>query len=291
MRTLAFFSVLLSGLAAFGQNSAELADKAPPAVDDALRARVDKFYGAFIAGKFKDAYLLVADDSQDKFFELSKDQYKGCEIVKTRYSENFTKAAVVTSCKGEWRFRGAVVPTTFPLNSNWEIIDGQWYWHWVKPTVVASPFSPTGFVNVPADSDPKSVGIIPKDIDGAAKGILARVTVDKMSVRLHSYEKSQDSVRVRNDMPGSVGLQLDKLEMPGLKITVGKTELRAHEETTIDFQWRLDDPQILCADCAKKTSGNPTVRLHIVPTAQIFPINIVFENANTPPVVPSPVQK
>jgi hypothetical protein len=291
MRTLALLSLLLSGFTAFGQDSPELTDKAPPAIDEALRARVDKFYGAFVAGKFKDAYLLAADDSQDKYFELSKDQYKACEIIKTRYSENFTKAAVVTSCKGEWRFRGAMVPTTFPLNSNWEIVDGQWYWHWVKPTVVASPFSPTGFVNVPADSDPKAIGIIPKDIDGAAKGILAKVTVDKTSVRLHSYETSQDSIHIRNNMPGSVGLQLDKLDMPGLKITVGKTELRAHEDTTIVFEWRLDDPEILCLDCAKKMSGNPSVRLHIVPTAQIFPINIVFENRSTPPPVPSPLQK
>ena len=81
-------------------------DKAPPAIDEALRARVGKFYGAFIAGKFKDAYSLVADDSQDKFFELSKDQYKRCEIIKINYSENFTKAAVVTSCKSDWRWHG-----------------------------------------------------------------------------------------------------------------------------------------------------------------------------------------
>jgi hypothetical protein len=77
MKTLALSLVLLSCFAALGQDSSELFDKAPPPIDEALRARVDKFYGAFIAGKFKEAYLLVADDSQDKFFELSKDQYKG----------------------------------------------------------------------------------------------------------------------------------------------------------------------------------------------------------------------
>ncbi len=79
MKTFALSSFLLmSGFAAFGQNSSDLFDKAPPAIDEALRARVNKFYELFIAGKFKDAYSLVADDSQDKFFELSKDQYKSC---------------------------------------------------------------------------------------------------------------------------------------------------------------------------------------------------------------------
>src|ERR1700761_1859087 len=155
MRTLAFSSLLLlSGFTAFGQNQSELFDKAPPAIDEALRARVDKFYASFIAGKFKDAYVMVADDSQDKFFELSKDQYKSCEIIKIRYTENFTKAGVVTSCKADWRWHGAVTLTTFPLTSNWIVVDGQWFWHYEKPTMVPNPFSPTGFVPVPPDSTP-----------------------------------------------------------------------------------------------------------------------------------------
>ncbi len=93
---------------------------------------------------------MVADDSQDKFFEMPKTQYKSCEITKIQLLENFTKATVVTSCKSEWRWHGTVTLITFPLTSNWEIIDGQWYWHYVKPTMVPSPFSPTGFVPVPS---------------------------------------------------------------------------------------------------------------------------------------------
>src|SRR5579863_9630240 len=135
MKTLVLSSFLLiSGFMAFGQDSSDLFDKAPPAIDEALRARIDKFYGAFVSGKFKDAYLLVTDDSQDAFFELSKDQYKSYEIVKIRYSENFTKAVAVVGVKSDWRWHGVVTPTTFPLTSNWEVVDGQWYWHYVKPT-------------------------------------------------------------------------------------------------------------------------------------------------------------
>jgi hypothetical protein len=292
MRTLIFSSVLLlSGFAAFGQNSSELVDKAPPEIDGALRARVDKFYGAFMAGKFKDAYSLVADDSQDKFFELGKDQYKGCEVVKTRYSDNFTKAVVMTNCKSEWRWQGVITPVTLPLMSNWEIVDGQWYWHYVKPTTVASPFAPNGFVPVPSDGKPGDAAVVPKDIAGKAQAILSSVSVDKRVVHLHSYETSQDVVHVRNDMPGSIGLKLDRLDMPGLKITLGKTLLGQHEETTILFEWRLDDPEILCVDCAKRMKTNPTVQLHIVPTTQTFPINIILENASSSPQASQPVQK
>jgi hypothetical protein len=275
MKTLAFWSLLLlSGYTASGQNPSELFDKAPPAIDEALRAQVDKFYQAFIAGKFKDAYLMVADDSQDKFFELPKEQYKGCEIIKVHYTENFTKAAVVTSCKADWRFHGTVVLTTFPLTSNWEVVDGKWFWHYEKPTMVASPFSPTGFVPVPADSTPNPAALVPKDIPGAAQAILAKVSVDKASVLLRSYEASQDVVHVRNDMPGQVRLKLDQPDLPGLKVSLGKTDLKAHEETTIVFEWRLDD-------AAKKTNARTTVQLHIEPTGQVFPISVAFDN--TPP--------
>ncbi len=47
---------------------------------------------------------------------------------------------------------------------------------------------------------------------------------------------------MRNDMPGEVSLKLDKPDIPGLKVTIEKTSLTAHEETTILFQWRPDQP-------------------------------------------------
>jgi hypothetical protein len=275
MKTLAFWSLLLlSGLPVFGQSPADLFDKAPPAIDEALRAQVDKFYQSFIAGKFKQAYLLVADDSQDKFFELPKEQYKSCEIIKVNYTENFTKAAIVTSCKADWRFHGTVVLTTFPLTSNWEVIDGQWFWHYVRPTMVASPFSPTGFVPVPADGATNPAALVPKDIPGAAQAILAKVSIDKGAVRLQSYQASQDVVHVRNDMPGEVRLKLDQINLAGLKVSVGKTDLKAHEETTIVFEWRPDAG-------AKKVNANTIAKLHIDPTGQVFSINVGFDN--TPP--------
>jgi hypothetical protein len=270
--------LLLSAVAAFAQTPSDLFEQAPPAIDEALRARVSKFYDAFVAGKFKEAYALVADDSQDKFFELSKDEYKSYEIVKIRYTENFTKATVVTAVKSDWRWHGAVTVTTFPLTSSWIAVDGQWFWHYEKPTVVPNPFSPTGFVPVPLDTKTDNAGLVPKNIPGAAQGILSKVSVDKRSVLLRSYETSQDEVQVHNDMPGQVSLVLEDPKIPGLKITPGKTVLLAHEQTTIAFEWRLDDPAIQCLDCAKKMSGARLVQLRIQPTNQVFPINVFFDN-------------
>jgi hypothetical protein len=278
MKTLAFAALLLlSGFTAFGQNSSEVFDKAPAPIDEALRARIDKFYGAFIEGKFKDAYLLVADDSQDQFFALPKKQYKVCQVIRINYSENYSKAAAVVNCKADWRFHGTVAVTSLPLSSNWQVIDGQWYWHYVKPAMIQTPFSPTGLVPAPPESAATPAQRLP-DIASAAKDILSKVAIDKPSVRLRSFETSQDVVHVRNEMPGQISLKLDAPEIAGLKVTVEKTDLKAHEETTIVFDWRLDDPRIHCLECAKKTSVHAMARLHVLPTGQVFPISVIFEN-------------
>ena len=88
-------------------------------------------------------------------------------------------------------------------------------------------------------------------------------------------------VHVRNDMPGEISLKVDQPNIAGLKITLGKTQLMAHEETTILFEWRLDDPAIKCLDCAKKMNSHVAVQLHVIPTGQVFPIGISISNASS----------
>ena len=90
MRT-AFLSAL-GAVCLFGQAATDLFQKAPPAVDEALRARISKFFQAHIDGKFRQAEVLVAEDSKDFFYSANKPKYLGFEIKEIAYSENFTKA-------------------------------------------------------------------------------------------------------------------------------------------------------------------------------------------------------
>jgi len=274
---IAFSSLLLlfSAFAASGQDTV-LVDKAPAAVDEALRARVNKFYDAFVAGKYKEAYLMVADDSQDKFFELSKDQYKGCEIIKINYTENFTKATVVTSCKRDWRFHGSTTLMTFPLTSTWQVVDGQWVWHFVKPSMVATPFSPTGFIPVNPDGTAPSAALVPPDISGAARGILSKVGIDKSSVELLSNQHSTAVVHLRNDMPGEVSAKIDQPAIPGLTVNLGQTKLQANEQTTILFEWNP-------GPSAPTINTRQTVQVRIDPTGQVFPISLVIDSESKNP--------
>ncbi|HUA18955.1 MAG TPA: hypothetical protein VMU80_23695 [Bryobacteraceae bacterium] len=270
--------LLLCSVAAFCQADSELFDKAPPPIDEALRVRVKQFYEAEMAGKFKEAYAMVADDSQDAFLEASKQKYQSCETIKIHYADNFTTATVVEGCKGYWTFEGHSTLASFPITTTWKVADGQWFWYYVKPKFVPSPFSPTGFIAVPQGKDPSSVSVLPTDVNTEAKNILALVSVDKEVVHLRTDQDSEDVIHVRNKMPGSIQLHLDKLDVPGLRITLGKTQLNANEETTVAFNFRLEAPEIACVDCAKKLTGTPTVQLYVSPTGQRFVLKVVLEH-------------
>jgi hypothetical protein len=280
MKLLRLCPFLIGSVLALGQDNSDLFEKAPPPIDEALRARVAQFYHAYTTGKFREAYPLVAEDSQDAFLGSSKDSLKSCETLRIRYSDNFAKATVVEACKGEWNYHGVITHTSFPLTSHWKIVDGQWCWYFVKPTMVPSPFSPTGFVTLPPDTETDKAAqpapAIPTNPVDAARGILSKVRIDKTAISLHGYETSKDELHVINEMPGQISLSLDPIAFPGLKITPAKTELQANEQTTIVFEYRLDDAAIECGECAKRVKSTLTARLHIQPTGQIFPITVTF---------------
>lgn len=278
MQLLKLCPLLIACGLAQGQDNSDLFDKAPPPIDEALRARVAQFYQAYTTGKFKDAYPLVAEDSQDAFFAASKDMLKSCEILRIKYSDEFTKADVVEACKGEWNYHGVKTPTSFPLTSHWKIMDGQWYWFYVKPTIAPSPFSPTGFATAGPESDGavKAMPNVPANPMEAARNILSQVKVDKTTIKLRGYETSKDELRVMNEMPGEITLSIDPIAFPGLKVTPGKTVLQAKEETTVVFEYRVDDASIECGDCAKRVKSTMTAQLHVQPTGQLFPITIIF---------------
>ena len=276
-----------TGLMMWAQDPADLFEKAPPPIDEALRARVDQFYKAYMAGKFREAYPLVAEDSQDAFLESSKDTYKGCETLKIRYSENFTKATVLESCKGEWRWHGQTIPTTMPLTTSWKVVDGKWFWTYVKPTYAPNPFSPTGFVRIPDEKEiaagTRPVGPqVPTDPRAFARGVLSEVIVDPPMVTLRTFESSHAEVRVRNTMPGTISISVDNLPQPGLKVIPAKTQLEANEETVVSFDYRVDDAVIACGDCAKRLEGSGTANIRIQPTNQVLPVTIVFVRSKEP---------
>src|SRR6266849_1458884 len=82
MKTLKAVLFLATCSLGFSQDSSDLFEKAPPPIDEALRARVDKFYQSYVTGKFREAFALVAEDSQDAYFAAPKPQFKKCETIR-----------------------------------------------------------------------------------------------------------------------------------------------------------------------------------------------------------------
>lgn len=272
--------LLVAGSLAFGQDSSSGSDKTVPESDQALRARVNQFYSASVTGKWRDAFAVVADDMQDTYLAAPKDNFTSCETTRINYSENLTKATVLETCHGEYRWHASHIPAIVPLTSTWKFVDGQWYWYHVKPTEVMTPW---GISRVTPDAPSQGentvtagLAAVARDPMSLARSILTQVKIDKANVELRSWETSKDEVHVHNGMPGQITLSIDPLTMPGLKIAAAKTELQANEDTAIVFEYRLDDAAITCGECAKHPKATMTAMVHVQPTGQTFPVTITF---------------
>src|SRR6185295_13071044 len=114
---------------------------APPEVDQALRARIGQFYQAYVDGKFRVAEQLVAEDSRDFFFEIEKQKILSFEKSEITYSDNFTKARVLTILPMEVRnARLGRITVRPPATSFWKLEKGVWWWYHFTETVVDTPF-------------------------------------------------------------------------------------------------------------------------------------------------------
>jgi len=262
----------------FGQD-APPNDQPPAGVDQALRARVTQFYTANITGKWRDAFAVVADDMQDMYLAASKDRYDRCDTMKITYSDNYTKATVHENCHGEYRWHNSHLPATIPLTSTWRVQDGQWYWYYVQPTEVMTPW---GLSKVTPDAPAKSgeidakVQSVLKDPTAMAKTILSQVKVDKKEISLSGYAASKDELHVINTMPGTVSIDVSCPPLPGFHIKQDKPDVGPNETSAIHFVYDPDEAKQQCGDCYKLAKPRLTAYVSVLPTMQRFPIKITF---------------
>jgi len=276
MRTLSLsiFSIF-SGFA-LAQAPSDLFDKAPPAIDDALRARVQAFYQSHVDGKFRQADNYVAEDSKDAFFVAEKPQYKSFQISKINYEENYTKATVVTACKTEMFFHGKMMPVTMPNVSHWKVQDGEWFWYYTKPSQMETPFGTmkTG----PENNNPGFGFSIPQDPRAEAIKILKRVTLDRSEVSIDQDQNSKAEIHLKNGLLGPVTVTADPTGTPGLTVRPAKPEVGPNEEIAVLIEFNFEDPSINCRQCLVNPGARPpaTVNLHVQPANLEFPIKINF---------------
>ncbi len=253
------------------QQPENIFEKPPEEVDKPLRERISKFYQAHVDGKFRVADEVVAEDSKDAFFAADKQRYKGFEIVKIEYSDDFTKAKAVVACKTEWSFQGHRTPVTAPFTSLWKLEKGDWYWYTVTPDSTPTPF---GNMKGGPAGDPAVSGILSADPKILAQGILSQVKVDKRDVVFKADAPGTEVITV---LPGKVTLKLDYASVPGLTVALDSTEVGAGEKTALRLTYEPVG--------AAPTRAPITIALTVSPTLVRIPISVRF-GPQAPPVVP-----
>ena len=216
------------------ETSGGLFNQAPPEVNRKLLATVQQFFKLHVEGKFRQVTPLVAEDSQDDFFNSEKTKYREFEIIKVDYSDNFKKAKVTTALGVNYVFRGQTMPLKAPMTSSWKLEKGQWRWFVDKTVAQRSPFG-----NVkPGPGNPSDFLITrPQSV----AQVLGQVKVEKQDIRLSSFEASTDSVIIDNQMPGTITISVECERLPGLSCVLEETELKGGQKTKLMFKYEPSD--------------------------------------------------
>jgi hypothetical protein len=272
----------------------------PPGVEEALRERVRPFYQAHGDEKYRKAYDVVADDSKDAFLTSNKPHYDGFEIQKIVFSDNFTKAVVTTQIHTTLMFFGISAPEKAVEDSSWKMVDGQWYWYAAAQTAEEAKFTPAQRVMmdrlhiIPPGSKPPAptpgtapfalppgalppgmaAGGVPAmpSLGGKAAGsdlleqLRSQVRLDRNSVELRADQPGTATVVVKSASNGPVRVAVSGAGIPGLTVTLDKTEIPALGSATITIAWKPGD--------VAKAPPSSAFRLSVLPSGMTLPFTV-----------------
>jgi hypothetical protein len=218
-------------------------DKPPKDVDDALRARIKQFYDLHVAatetgqpGKFRQAEQMVAEESRDDFYVLSKPEIHSYKIGTIEYSEGFTRAKVVIvgAMKALLPMSGAKI-MDFPFASYWKIENGIWCWFYNKEAARHTPF---GDVKAQPDSKPATGSTalpVPPDPTSLLTTLQSALKIDRTRVDL--VVGQPQTIKVTNTLPGPASLTVDCPNKPlaktGITAIFDKRDLKGNETAVL----------------------------------------------------------
>jgi hypothetical protein len=300
------FPLLLAACASLvaAQSQPAVTAPPPPGVEEALRERVRPFFQAYVDGKFRKAYDIVADDSKDAYLTANKPHYNGFEILKIVFSDDYTKAAVTTEIHSTFTLFTLSAPEKGTVESSWKSVDGQWYWY--IPPSEPDPFTPAqraimkrlnmsfpGRGPAPGAAPPGVSaalppgmtpgmpsglppgfpnGTLPGGSSAAARDLVrklrSQVKLDKDTVELRADQPGKAVVMVKNTMLGPAQIVVTAASTPGLAVTSDKTELAADESATITIAWTPVGPHVVPppASCG----------VWVRPTGAFLPFTVTF---------------
>ena len=253
----------LLAAACFAQTAPAEALKPPADVDQALRARINEFYGLLLKKEFRKAEVLIADDTKDYYYGIGKPDFTKYELLEIHYTDNFTRAIAITQCAqkveqpgfplGEWNLK---------IPSLWKYENGNWYWYVNQDVVV----TPVGIVQKAeaskgaAVSGPAIAGGIPKEFAKTPDFAMGKVAADKKTVTLEGDQA--EKVTIVNGSAGQIRLSMPK--QLGLDLQLAPAALSAGEKAVLTLR-------------AIKGSVSGVVGVEIIPTGEILAIQVVVK--------------
>ncbi|HEV3331484.1 MAG TPA: hypothetical protein VG096_10910 [Bryobacteraceae bacterium] len=242
--------------ACFAQTPADLFNRPPADVDQALRARITEFFQDHVDGKFRQAEALVAEDTKDFFYTGNKPKYLSFEIQRITYSDGYTRAKALVLCEQTVVFPGFGGQLKVPTPSYWKLVDGQWYWYVNPEDLHKSPFGEFK----PGPGTSAGPVAIPNPAD-VLKAATAQVKADKQAVTLKLG--GSDQVTIANSAPGVMSISLLG-STTGVKVTLDRMDIPAGEKAVVTFR-------------AGNDAKPGTVSLRVDQTNHVIPIQVSIQ--------------
>jgi len=239
---LRYLALSLWAVASFAQT----AGKPPAYIDQALRARITEFYQDHVTGEFRKAEALVADDTKDYYYISNKPRYQSFEIVQVDYTDDFTRAKVITVCEQILMLPGFEgKPVKLRLPSTWKVKDGEWFWY-VDQSSYPMPFGSATGGGVAHPGMPPGM---PADL---------KVKLDKDSVTLAPGESVQ--VEITNSAPGPMRVLIQD-RAPGVEVQLEHGDMKAGEKAVLTLK-------------ATPDAKPGVVSLRVEQTAEVLPVRV-----------------
>lgn len=239
--------------------------KAPPGAEEALRARVSQFYGLFRDAKFRQAEALIAEQSRDIFYTMSKVPISDFRIESIAFDDSFQTAQVLVSCLANTP-RTAGLGLYVPVTGRWNLIDGQWFL--VLELRNSTPWGPIGAVTPPESKQAAKLQPPPRaSLETLTSGAFG-VDPLKLVFSARGQQVVVQSVQVRNNLPGLLTLEIEGADLPGLSVI--QTGKNIPAQSQISFQLKYN-PQV------GRLSGAHEITVRVQPLNLAKVIQLRFE--------------
>lgn len=261
--------------------------EAPAGVAQALKERASQFFQYHVGPVNRRAIDLVAEDTQDFYYQSGKVQFVGFSLKEVTFTKDFQRAAVRLETTQPWEVQGLSTMATTPVVTTWKLENGKWVWFLDQQGQVraATPMgasapppaadkllsltNPDGTLNLPKDF------AAPERVAAQAMAILNQGGLDKSSVTFTAGTAAQEQLLFKNGYGGQVTVALrDVPKIPGLTVTLSKSDLQAREDATVRFVYAPEGPAPVEVQGRKYS-----LRLSLIPFNQEFPITFMLQPA------------